>query len=129
MDKEAFAIMSGCRGEFILKEEVTLLSDHCSLAYKVCPTVLVAELLKTAAQRLLHRRAVCGSSGMISRAHRRRTTAGGSLRSWWRRAGMDAECEISGSEGCRRVAFYAGADATYVFLLKSAIKSSQLQAR
>lgn len=77
-DKEAFAIMSGCRrGEWTLHERVTMFSNRRNLAYSFTPTVLVAELPKTATQRLLHWWTFWGSYETTSCTHRGRTNAGG----------------------------------------------------
>lgn len=60
-DKEAFAIVSWRkRGEWMLYEGVTIFRDHHSLAYIFSSTMLVAELSKTPAQRLVHWRTYLG---------------------------------------------------------------------
>lgn len=52
VNKEAFAIFSGCQGgEWLRYEGVTTSRDDRILAYIFSPTVLVAELSKTTAQR------------------------------------------------------------------------------
>lgn len=78
--KKHFAIVSGCRrGEWMLGERVTRISNHRNLAYISSSTVVqpVSELSKTRAQQLLHWRILWGSSCMQSCTDQDRTTAGG----------------------------------------------------
>lgn len=107
----------------MLHEAATIFSHHCNLAYIPLPTMLVAELSKRIAQRLLHRWSYLAQFQYITMHILREDTYWGDLLSRWGRAGTGADGEVSGSSGCCKIAVSASTHADYSLPTKSAIKS------